>query len=224
MTGPGQLVLRVMVLVAVLVAGLVATALTHASWLLPLTLAGLVAAAAAVAVSVNAMLTEDDRAAAPELYRGPVAALAGVVALALVLAVALPIEDSQAVAAKTPDAASAAATVRSFLASAVLDDNAYEACQYLSLSEQRHVAALAGYGQTCRAALLATQPSLAGVHSEGALHALHLQVSVRDGTAFVTAATAVFVLRPATPSDAAAFEAPSAAWRIVGGATAVLLR
>jgi hypothetical protein len=224
MTGPGQLVLRVVILVALLVGGLVATALTHASWMLPLTLAGLVAAAAAVAVSVNTMLGDDDRAEAPELYRGPVAALAGIVALAVGLAVALPIEDSQAVSANTPDAASAAATVRAFVASAVLDDNAYEACQYLAPSEQQQVAALAGYGQTCRAALLATQPSLEGVHSEGSLHALHIKVIVRDGTAFVSTPTAVFVLRPATASEASAFQAPAAAWRIVGGATAVLVR
>jgi hypothetical protein len=84
------------------------------------------------------------------------------------------------------------------------------------------VAALAGDGQSCRAALSATEPSLAGVHSEGSLHALPMRVAVRDGTAVVTTPRVRFVLRPATSEERSAFQAPSGAWRIVSGATALL--
>jgi hypothetical protein len=227
MTGPGQLVMRVIALVALLVGAIAATARTHALWMLVVTLAGLVAAAVAVAISVQAMLGQDDRTDATEPYRGPTALLAGVAALTIVLAIALPVGDSAAVSTRTPHAAAAAATVRAFLASAVLDDNAYAACQYLAPSAQEQVTTLVGGGQTCRDALTSTEPAFAGVHSEGSLHALRLRAVVRDGTAFVTARRAgrspvIFELRPATAAEASAFEAPSAAWRIVSGATALL--
>ena len=128
-----------------------------------------------------------------------------------------------------PTAAAAADTVRSFLAAAVLDDDAYAACQYLTTAEQQRVAQLAGDGQTCRDALSATQPSFGGIQSEGALHALSLHVLIHDGAANVTAtphgqAAAHFVLQRTTAAEAATFEAPSAAWRIADGATAVLHR
>ena len=222
MTGPGQLVLRVIALTGLLVVGIVATARTHAVAVLVVSVAGLVAAAGAIALSVNAMLSQDDRTDAAEPYRGPVAALAAIAVATIVLAIALPVEDSEAVSTATPDATGAAATVRAFLASAVLDDNGYAACQYLAPSEQQVVAALAGAGQTCRDALVSSVPSFPGVHSEGSLHALHLRAVVSDGTAFVTSRPVVFELRPATAAETAEYEAPPAAWRIVSGATAVL--
>ena len=222
MTGPGQLTLRVIALCALLVGGIVATARSHSPWMLVITLAGLLAAAAAVALSVNAMLGQDDRADVTEPYRGPTALLAAVSALTIVLAIALPVADSAAVSTTTPDARSAADTVRAFLASAVLDGNAYAACEYLAPSAQAQVAALAGDGQTCRDALTATTPSFPGVTSEGSLHALHLRATVRDGTAYVAGGGVSFVLRPATAAEKSAFQAPQADWRIVSGATAVL--
>jgi hypothetical protein len=227
MAGPGQLVMRVIALVALLVGAIAATTRTHAWWMLVITVAGLLAAAGAVAISVHAMLGQDDRTDAAEPYRGPTALLAAVAALTIVLAIALPVGDSAAVSTRTPHAAAAAATVRAFLASAVLDGNAYAACQYLAPSAQEQVTGLVGDGQTCRDALTATEPSFPGVHSVGSLHALRLRAVVRDGTAFVTAQPAgrspvTFELRPATAAEASAFEAPSAAWRIVSGATALL--
>jgi hypothetical protein len=227
MTGPGQLVLRVIVLVAMLVGGIVATALTHAWWVLVVTVAALVAAAAAIAISVNAMLGEDERIESAERRRGPVVALgAGAVALVTVaLVVALPVEDSAAVSTTARDAPAATATVRAFLASAVLDGNAYAACQYLAPSEQQQVARAAGEGQTCRDALTAAEPSIPGVYSEGALHALSLHGVVRGTTAFVTGRSPLaFELKPATAAETSAYAAPPAAWRIVSGATAVLTR
>jgi hypothetical protein len=222
MTGPGQLTLRVIALCALLVGGIVATALSHALWILVITVAGLLAAAAAVALSVNAMLGDDERTEGTEPYRGPTALLAAMSALTIVLAIALPVADSAAVSTKTPDARSAADTVRAFLASAVIDDNAYAACEYLAPSAQAQIGALAGDGQTCRDALTATAPSFPGVTSEGSLHALPLRAEVRDGTAHVTGRGVRFELRPATAAEKSAFQAPQADWRIVSGATAVL--
>jgi hypothetical protein len=222
MTGPGQLTLRVIGLCALLVAGIVATALSHTLWVLLITLAGLLAAAAAMALSVNAMLGNDDRADGSEPYRGPTALLAAISALTIVLAIALPVATSAAVSTTTPDARSAADTVRAFLASAVIDNNSYAACEYLAPSAQAQVATMAGYGQTCRDALAATTPSFRGVTSEGSLHALTLRAAVRDGTAFVTGRGVTFALRPATAAEKSAFQAPQADWRIVSGATAVL--
>ena len=223
MKGPGQLLLAIVALVATIVGGLVATAETRAWWTLALTIGALVAAGTAVAICVHALLSQDDRGAPTVPARGPVVALATVATVAVALAVALPVEDSAAVSTATPDAAAAAATVRAFLASAVLDGNAYAACQYLAPDAQQQLARLAGDGQTCRDALTATDPSLAGVHSEGSLRGLHLRAAVRGGQAFVTAPGRVtFVLRPATAAEARAFAAPHAAWRIVAGATAVL--
>jgi hypothetical protein len=222
MTGPGQLVLRVIALAGLLVVGVAATARTHAVAVLVVSVAGLVAAAAAIALSVDAMLRQDDRADVAEPYRGPVAALAAIAVATIVLAIALPVEESEAVSTSTPDAAGAAATVRAYLASAVLDGNGGAACQYLAPSEQQEVAMLAGAGETCRDALTATAPSFPGVHSEGSLHALHLRAVVNDGIAFVTSGPVVFELRPATAAERDAYAAPPAAWRIVTGATAVL--
>jgi hypothetical protein len=157
------------------------------------------------------------------------AAVATVVVIAVVLATTLPVEKTAATSTARPTAAAAAQTVRDFLASAVLDDNAYAACQYLTTAEQQRVADLAGGDQTCRDALTSTQPSLGGIRSEGALHALALHVAIRDGSAEVTAtpngqAPVRFVLVRTTSAQAATFEAPPAAWRIADGATAVLHR
>jgi hypothetical protein len=123
MTGPGQLLLRVIALAGLIVVGVAATARTHDVAVLVVCVAGLVAAAGAIALSVDAMLRQDDRTDAAEPYRGPVAALAAVAIATIVLAIALPVEASEAVSTTTPDAAGAAATARAYLASAVLDQN-----------------------------------------------------------------------------------------------------
>jgi hypothetical protein len=145
----------------------------------------------------------------------------------VVLALVLPIQDSAETSTAHATAGDAAQTVRDFLADAVLEDDAYAACQYLTPGAQQSVARMAGDDQTCRDALTATQPSLGAVHSEGALHALRLDTVVRDGTASVTARPSgrgpvTFVLSRTTPADTAAYGAPSSAWRIADGATAVL--
>jgi hypothetical protein len=217
-----RLLLRIIAFVAVLVGAVVATARANAWWTVTLAVAGLVLAAAGVGASVRALLdhAEDAR---PEAPGGAlVATLVGTAAVAVVLALTLGVEQSAATSTARPTAAAADQTVRDFLASAVLDHSAYPACQYLTVAEQQAVARLAGDGQTCRDALTATQPSFAGIGSEGALHALALHARVGGDAAEVTAASAAFVLQRTTPAEAAAYEAPPAAWRIAHGAAVVL--
>lgn len=226
---PGGLLLRIIVLVALLVGAVVATAEANAWWTVTLAVVALVIGTVAIGVSVGTMLRAQNAPPAGRGGRGfmALAAVAVVMVVAVVLATTLPVERSAATSTARPTAAAAAQTVRDFLASAVLDDNAYAACQYLTPNAQHDVARLAGEGQTCRDALSATQPSFAGIQTEGALHALRLHAVVRDGTAQVTTAprgrqAVTFVLQPTTAAEASAFEAPPAAWRIADGATAVL--
>ena len=226
--GPGNLVLRIVVLVALLVGGIVATAQTRAWWTLALAVAGLVLAAGAIALTVQAMLGRDVDARPSAPGRARVAALVALAAVALVLAVVIADDDSAADSTTSPTAAAATQTVRDFLAGAVLEDSPYAACQYLTLSEQAAVARIAGDGQTCRDALTARPPSFAGIHSEGALRALDLRAEVVGRvTADVTVnrprhAPVTFVLHRTTPADSRAFAAPPGAWRIGSGAIGVL--
>ena len=226
--GPGDLLLRIVVLVALLVGGIVATAETHAWWTLALAVAGLVLAAGAVALTVQAMLGRDVYARPSAPGRVRVAALVALAGVALVLAVVIPDDDSAASSTTSPTAAAAMQTVRDFLAGAVLEDSPYTACQYLTLSEQQAVARIAGDGQTCRDALTARPPSFAGIHSEGALRALDLRAEVVGRvTADVTVdrprhAPVTFVLHRTTPADSLAFAAPPGVWRIGSGAIGVL--
>jgi hypothetical protein len=224
-----NMLLRIIALVAILVGAVVATAQTRAWWTVALAVAGLLIATYLTAASMRRLLAVDDDADPQEPGRRRFAALSIAAIAAVVLAVTLPVDESAAVSTARPTAAAAADTVRSFLATAVLDDNAYAACQYLTAAEQQRVAELAGGDQTCRDALSATQPSLDAIRSEGALHALALHAAIRDGAADVTAsppgrATVRFVLVRTTSAQAATFEAPPAAWRIADGATAVLHR
>jgi hypothetical protein len=226
--GPGDLLLRIVVLVALLVGAVVATAQSHAWWTLALAVAGLVLAAGAIALTVQAMLGRDVDARPSAPGRARVAALVALAAVALVPAVVIPKDDSAGDSTTSPTAAAATQTVRDFLAGAVLEDSPYAACQYLTLSEQDAVARIAGDGQTCRDALTARPPSFAGIHSEGALRALDLRAAVvGHATADVTVdrprhAPVTFVLRRTTPADSLAFAAPSATWRIASGAIGVL--
>jgi hypothetical protein len=223
---PQRLLLEILVFVAILVGAVVAIAEADAWWTAALAVAGLVIAALGIALAVRAMLRPGEASpVAPG--RARVAASAVAAAVAVVLAFVVPVADSAATSTARPNAEAAAQTVRDFLADAVLDDNAYAACQYLTPGAQQSVANLAGDGQTCRDALMATQPSFGTVHSEGALHALGLDAVVRDATATVTArpagrAPVTFVLSRTTPDETAAYGAPSSQWRITDGATAVL--
>jgi hypothetical protein len=219
--------LRVVVLVALLVGGVVATTETHAWWTLVLAVGALLVAAGGVAVSVQAMLGRDADAQPPAPSRARVAALAALAAAALVLAGVLHDDQSAADSTTSPTAAAAAQTVRDFLATAVLEDNAYAACQYLTPTAQEAAARIAGDGQTCRDALTASPPSFAGIQSEGALHALTVRAvlvgrSIADATVDrPRQPLATFVLQRAAATDYAAFAAPPAAWRIASARPAI---
>jgi hypothetical protein len=146
---------------------------------------------------------------------------------ALVLAVALPDDRAAADSTARPTAAAAAQTVRAFLATAVLDDDAYEACQYLTPAAQAQVARAAGAGQTCRDALSAAPPSFVAIRSEGELHALAVRAVV-TAPALAKATIArpgqppvALVLRRATAADEAAYAAPQCAWRIASARPAL---
>jgi hypothetical protein len=220
------LLLRIVGLAALVVGAIVATAKADVWWFVTIPVTALVIAAGGIGLSVARMLRADDVAPYRPGRRSVVASSVVAVA-AMVLAIALPITESAGASTARTTGGAATETVRDFLASAVLDDNAYAACQYLTPPAQERIARLAGGGQTCRDALSATQPSFAGIRSEGALHALALHAVVRDGSAHVTATphrgrSVTFVLQRTTASEAAAYEAPPAAWRISGGATAVL--
>lgn len=224
-----QLLLDIVVLVALLVGAVVATAQVDAWWAVALAVAGLFAAACGIALVVATML-RDEAGAGPgpaARGRGRVLVTGAVAALAVGFAIALPHDDSVARTTTQPTAGDAAQTIRDFLADAVIDDDAYLACQYLSTGAQQRIERLAGDGQTCRAALNATRPSFAGIQSEGALRVLRLHAALRDGVAYVTARprgrrAVVFVLRRTTSDEATSFEAPSSAWRIAQGELAVL--
>jgi hypothetical protein len=223
---PQRLLLEIIVFVAILVGAVVAIGQADAWWTAALAVAGLVIAALGIGLAVGAMLRARD-ASPMGPGRSGVVASAVVAAVAVALAIVVPVEGSAATSTARPTGGSAAETVRQFLATAVLDDNAYIACQYLTPSAQEGIARLAGNAQTCRDALTATQPSFGTVHSEGALHALRLDTVVRGDSASVVARPpgrqpVTFVLSRTTPGEAAAYEAPSSAWRIADGATAVL--
>jgi len=237
--GPGGLLGRIIVLAAVIVACLVARAAAHAPALLVVAVAALVAATAGIA-QVAAVLLRDagegdeaapERAAprAATLARGrrAGAATAGVALAAVALAIVLPHGDAGATATTPATAATADRTVRDFLGDAVLQNDSYDACQYLTQAAQARIARLAGEGESCRDALAATRPAFAGIASEQELRELPLHTTLRGGAAIVRATPpaggrATFVLRPATAAEIAAFRAPRCAWRIATGATAVL--
>jgi len=236
--GPGGLFGRIIVLATVIVACLVARAVAHAPALLVVAVAALVAATAAIAQVAAVLLRDDDggeaasqqtapRAASVARGRRTGAAVAGVAVAAVALAIVLPHGDARATATTPATAATADRAVRDFLGDAVLQNDSYDACQYLTQAAQARITQLAGDGQSCRDALAATRPAFAGIASEQELRELRLHTTLRGGTAIVRAtppagAPATFVLRPATAAETAAFRAPACAWRIATGVTAVL--
>jgi hypothetical protein len=219
-----ELAFRAMIFVAIAVAGVALATTTHAWWTTALAFAGVAFAFAGVMVSIGRLADRTDDA---QPARGRARAVAlGVVAIAmLVLAVTLP-EHTVARPAPAP-VARAQDTVRGFLTAAVLNDDAYLACQYLTPAEQLRVARLAAPGATCQDAFVGSKPTFAGIQSEAELKALALRATVHGDRATVVAQRAgmgpvTFALRRATPAELDAFDAPQVPWRIDAGAAAVL--
>jgi hypothetical protein len=226
-TSIGDLLLRVVAFAALVVGGVVAAAEANAWWTIGLAIAGLGVTAAAVALTVQHMLGDGEDAGVALPSRLATAVPVGVAAVALVLAVALPDGESSAAGDTAATPAAAMRTVRLFLAQAVLDDNAYAACQYLTPGAATHLAETAGPDETCRDALMRDEPTFAGIQSSGQLRGVDLHAVVHRGTADVTTVASgrprvTFVLQPATAAEHQAFEAPPAGWRIASGEDAVL--
>jgi hypothetical protein len=219
-----ELAFRAMLFVAIAVAGVAVATATHSWWTTAFAFAGVAFALAGILFSVG-QLVDREEPADPARGRARAVVL-GVIATAMVvLAVTLP----EHAAARTPPAPVARAqdAVLGFLTAAVVNNDAYLGCQYLTPAEQARVARLAGRGSTCQEALVAARPTFAGVRSVAQLKALRLRTVVRGDRAEVIAQPpgakpVTFVLRRATPAELNAFDAPQVPWRIDSGATAVL--
>jgi hypothetical protein len=222
-----DLLLSAVALIALVIACLVVAAFTDATWALVLALAAGAAATVGMALVTRRMLADEDGAPAPGGAPRSALVVVPVAAATVAVVVALGHGDASSRSTEAPDAAGAAQTLRDFLVNAAVDDDTYAACEYLTPGEQQRVARLVGQGQTCRDALTATPPALAGVATVGRIRRLHMRTVVRGGRARITVSGAgrtalTFTLRRTTLAELGDFEAPPAAWRIASGATALL--
>jgi hypothetical protein len=175
------------------------------------------------------LLNNDDNDDAPapiHSLRSPIMACAAVAVLAVGGGATLATHEAAASTPQGLTARSAAMTVRQFAEQAVVQNDSYTACQYLTPAEQARVAALGGGDADCRLTL-DEQPALLGVDSNGGLQRLMLHSTVHGRVATVTATkpgqpSITFTLTPTTPNDVFAFEAPAVSWRISGGVTQML--
>lgn len=222
--GRREYALRALIFVVGAMAAVAVASTTDAWWTTALALAAVAFTLAGILLSLALLV---DGETEPATGRGRAVALGVATAAALVLAVALP-GDADGQPASSP-ATQAQQTVREFLIAAVLTDNAYLACQYLTPDEQRRIARLAGRGASCQEVFIAARPAFAGVQRVTELNALPLLTMVRGDRAVVLAPRPQpapgpirFVLRRATRAELNAFRAPQLPWRIASGATAVL--
>jgi hypothetical protein len=219
-----ELAFRAMIFVAIAVAGVALATATGAWWTTALALAGVAFAVAGILLTV-AQIVDGEAHAGAARGRARAIVLGLAATAALVLAVTLP----EHAAARTAPAtvARAQATVRGFLVAAVLEHDAYLACQYLTPAERRRVARHAGRRTDCQQVFVAAAPTFAGVRSVTQLRALRLRAVVRGERAEVVAprpglTPVTFVLRRATIAQLNAFQAPQVPWRIDRGALALL--
>jgi hypothetical protein len=238
-TGPGRLLARIIVFAAGLVLLIVVSAAAHVPGLPVVTVLTLLATTAGIAHAGSVLLRDtdgdgdagDERASAmvPRDRRVVGAAAAGF-AVTAALAITLAHGDATATAMTPATATTATRTVRAFLTDAVVLNDAYDACQYLSTPARQQVTNVAGEGRTCREAFTASRPGFDGIDTDSGVHGLEMRTTLEHGIARVTAVSpsgspaSTFVLRPATPADADSYRPPACAWRIVQGATAVLGR
>jgi hypothetical protein len=221
---PSNILVTAAALAAIVVGALVVLAVTDAATGLLLAIAALAVATTGIGIAIRSMLADQEGGPAVRPARRAPLVAAVVATATLAAAIVLPHEDAVAGDTSATDATGATQTLRNFLTAAALDDNAYAACQYLTAAEAARVAALAGQGQTCRAALIATPPSLPGVASPRSLRGLRLRTTVHGDRATIDAAGLRFVLVRATAAERNGFAAPHAAWRVAAGATALLVR
>jgi hypothetical protein len=224
--GRREYAVRAMIFVVAAMAAVAVATTADAWWTTALALAAVAFTLAGILLSL-ALLAGGETDPEAANGRGRAVALGILTVVVLLLAVTLP-GHAQAGQAPSP-AAEAQQTVREFLIAAVIDDNAYLACQYLTPDEQRRVARLAGRAASCQEAFIAAQPVFAGVRSVIEVKALPLRTTVRGDRAVAIVPRRQpapgpirFVLRRATRAELDAFHAPQVPWRIASGATAVL--
>jgi hypothetical protein len=230
----GRLFGRIIVSAAGLVALVVASAAANVPGLPVVTVLALIVATAGVAHAGSVLMRDaegdEHRPRLTVRDRRVTGGVAAGFAVTAALAIVLAHGDARATAMTPATPATAGRAVRAFLSDAIVLNDAYGACQYLSPSAQQQVSRIAGDGQTCREALTETRPGLDGVDAVSGVRALRLRTTIHDGTARVSAAPSsgrpptTFVLRPASAAEASAYRAPVCAWRIVRGEAAVLGR
>jgi hypothetical protein len=215
-----------MLFVVIVVTAVIVAIRADAWWTTALAVAGVAAGACGVVLVAFALLADEDDAE-PETgpSRSGNIALGTVAVILLVLALVVP-ESAKTDANTSATARSADETLRQFLLSAIVEDDAYPSCQYLTTGQQAALARQAG-ATSCRLALTGTSPSLDGVQNEGDIDRLKIRVTVvgSRATAVVSGRdrpAVTFTLARATPAEVEAFEAPSTPWRIASGAEALV--
>jgi hypothetical protein len=227
-TGTPELLLRAVLFVVIVVAAVIVAIRADAWWTTALAVAGVAAGACGVVLVAFALLADEDDAEPEEGPSRTGSIALGILAVVLlVLALVVPEHESVKTDANTAATArSADETLRQFLLTALVEDDAYPSCQYLTTGQQATLARLAG-ATSCRLALTGTSPSLDGVQNEGDVDRLKIRVTVVGdrATAVVSGRgrpPVTFTLARATPAEAEAFEAPSTPWRIASGAEALV--
>jgi hypothetical protein len=214
-------------LAALMVGAILAMVEIDKDWAVVLACVALVATALAMAVVTRSFLSDEEGGepeARPASVRWPVLALAAIAAASITIAVLGSRHDDEVAAATASDTPVAAAqTVREFLVAAYVDGDGELACGYLSLHEQREVAA-SRPSTTCREALNdpAGAPALAALTSPRQVRDLPARVQLAGGGATVRLGGGVFLLRPATAEEQSQFNAAPGYWRIASGVTALL--
>jgi hypothetical protein len=226
--GPPELLLRAVLFMVIVITAVIVVIRADAWWTTALAAAGVAVAAGGVVLVVFALLADEDDA---EPETGPSRtgsiALATVAVVLVVLALVVPEHEAKESTANTAaTAGSAAETVRQFLLLAIVEDDAYPSCQYLTPDQQTTLARLAG-ASSCRLALTGTSPSFDGVQNEADVDRLKIRATVVGdrATAVVSGRSrppVTFTLARATPAEVEAFEAPSTPWRIASGAEALV--
>lgn len=163
----------------------------------------------------------------PRSLRLVIAGCAILTTLVIATAIVVAGHERGATSATQANAHSATLTVRRFLVSAVVDDNTYQACQYLTPSAQARLAGLQGAAATCPDILASSPPTLFNLSSEGAVGRLSLRTTVHGPTAEVVAATSgqapvTFVLHLTSADERYIYGSPPTAWRIAAGADQLL--
>jgi hypothetical protein len=212
----------------IVIAAVIVVIRADAWWTSLLAAAGVAVGACGIVLVAFALLADEDETE-PEAGPDRTGSIAlGIVAVVLlVLALVVPeheAEESTANPAAT--AQSADETVREFLLEAIVKDDAYPSCRYLTTAQQATLARLAD-ATSCRLALTSTSPSLDGVQNEADVDRLKIDVTVAGdrATAVVSERNrppVTFTLTRATPAEVEAFEAPSTPWRIASGAEALV--